>query len=108
MAYDPMQAALMNWEEFVRAMQSEFGEPHPHFAAQHRLYHLRMAHDARVMDFNQDFHRDATPSQLGSNALAMLYYEVLLSRLQNEINCIGRPDNISTLARLTTRIDRAY
>lgn len=106
--FNPDAEALTKWEEFSKALQQEFGEPFPHFAAQHRLYRLKMTSDSHITEFNSEFMQDASTSRLCSIAQAMLYFEGLPRRLQDEIVRKGRPLEFEGLRDLATRLDQTY
>lgn len=93
-------------DEFFVKLRTEFGELDAALRAEQRL--MKLHQRTSVTDYATTFRIEAAKTDLGEEALVMLFYNGLKRHVIDEIYKLDRPKTLQAMVEVATRVDNRY
>ena len=93
-------------DQFFEALRKEFGEVDAERRAEQRLLALRQR--TSVTEYATAFRVEAAKTNLGEEALVMLFYNQLKPHVIDEIYKLDKPKTLQEMVELATRVDNRF
>lgn len=104
--YPDVEDMFKDIKKFFTGLKNEFGELDAGLRAEQRLLGLRQR--TSVNDYATTFRIEASKTELGEEALVMLFYNGLKRHVIDEIYKLDRPKTLQAMVELATRVDNRY
>lgn len=99
-------AMFTDFENFIRAITTEFGELDAERRAEQKLILLRQK--TSVTEYATEFRVEAANTHLGEEALVMLFWQGLKKHVTDELYRLDRPKKLQEMVELAIRADNRY